>query len=281
MKYLITGSSGQLARAFIARFDQQGLDYVAPSEDVFDITDKSKVDAVLDAAKADVVINCAAYNAVDAAEHNSALAFRVNSEAVGFLAAAALRHGAKVIHYGSDYAFDGATQTPYVEDDKPAPLNVYGESKLAGERVLLESHPGSLVFRVSWVYGNGCQNFFHKMMQWSETTDVLKIVWDQLSVPTYTEDIVTFTLAALEQGLSGLYHLPNSGYASRYEVARYFFKCLGKEIVVIPVSTDVFPSPARRPFFSAMSNAKLSKALGQAIPLWEDGVQRFVARIDH
>jgi len=276
MKYLITGSSGQLAKEFISHFEKAGIDYIAPTEQELDITASDIVEQVFSKYKPSVVINCAAYNAVDAAEEDSTVAFRVNSEAVGILAAAALRHDARIVHYGSDYIFDGKTERAYTEEDQASPLNAYGRSKLAGEKSLVESGADFLHFRLSWVYGNGNQNFFHKLMQWSEKQDVLKVVWDQISVPTYTEDIVTQTLAALDRGLSGIYHLTNSGYATRYETARYFFQCLQKDITIIPVNSDMFPSPVERPFFSVMSNAKLTKDLGKSIPTWENAIKRFV-----
>jgi len=275
MKYLIAGASGQLAKAFISRFEEKGMAFAAPPESAFDITCAAAVEAVFAAAKPDVIINCAAYNAVDAAELDPAPAYRINADAVTTLSAAAARHNAAIVHYGSDYVFDGQTETPYGETDATAPLNAYGESKLAGERAALGGAAESLVLRLSWVYGNGNQNFFHKMLQWAEGRNVLKVVWDQLSVPTYAEDIVTYTLAALEKNLRGLYHLTNTGYASRYEVARHFLKCRGNDITVIPVSSDTFPSPVKRPFFSAMSNAKLTAALLQSIPTWENAVERF------
>ncbi len=276
MKYLITGSSGQLAKEFIGRFEQTEVDYIAPTEDQLDITNSDVVEQVFSEYAPDAVINCAAYNAVDAAEADSTVAIRVNADAVANLAAAVLKHGAVIVHYGSDYIFDGKTESPYTEDDLTAPLNAYGRSKLAGEKALIDSGADHLMLRLSWVYGNGNQNFFHKLMQWSENSNILKVVWDQISVPTYTEDIVTYTLAALDQELRGIYHLTNSGYASRYETARHFFRCLGKNVTVIPVGSNTFPSPVARPFFSVMSNAKLTEALGKPIPTWEDALERFV-----
>lgn len=279
MKYLITGSSGQLAKEFIAHFEKAGIDYIAPSENELDITDADIVEQVVADYFPDVILNCAAYNNVDAAEEDSSIAFKVNADAVGILASAALKHGAVIVHYGSDYVFDGKTDQPNAEEDPTNPLNAYGASKLVGEKALIDSNADYLLMRLSWVYGNGSQNFFHKLMQWSENNDVLKVVWDQLSVPTNTEDIVKYTLEALDCKLRGIYHLTNSGYASRYETARYFFKCLKKDITIIPVGSDTFPSPVERPFFSAMSNAKLSAALGKPLPTWEDAVERFVAKM--
>jgi len=144
----------------------------------------------------------------------------------------------------------------------------------------LESAAESLVLRLSWVYGDGTQNFLYKMIQWSEGKDVLKVVWDQISVPTYTEDIVTYTLKALDKNLRGCYHLTNSGYAARNEVAEHFFKCINKDISIIPVDSDEFPSPVKRPVFSAMNNKKLSEALQQSIPSWENAIERFAADME-
>ncbi len=240
MKYLITGSSGQLGKAFVANFDKSGADYCAPPEEDFDITDPIVVNDVVSNVNPDVLINCAAYNNVEAAEANPETAFRVNAEAVKVLASAAQKVGATIVHYGSDFVFDGNTERPYKEDDPTAPLNEYGNSKLAGEVALSDSGADALLLRVSWVYGDGTQNFFHKILQWTKNKDILKVVWDQISAPTYTEDIVTYTIEALNAGLRGCYHLTNSGYASRYEAARYFFRSLGRNITVIPAGSDFF-----------------------------------------
>ena len=279
MKYLIAGSSGPPAKAFIARFEQGGIAFDAPPEIAFDITDRESVKQVVSTCKPDILLNCAAYNAVDAAEENSLPAFRINAEAVATLSNVAAKHGATLVHYGTDYVFDGSSERLYREEDATAPINAYGESKLAGEKAALEGDAESLLLRVSWVYGDGNQNFFHKMLKWAEGREVLKVVWDQISVPTYTEDIVTHTLAALEQGLRGCYHLTNTGYATRYEVARHFFKLMGNRTTVIPLGSEAFSCPAPRPFFSAMSNKKLSAALETSIPTWEDAVERFAARL--
>jgi len=280
MKYLIAGASGQLAGSFIEYFNKNGIDYAAPPENVFDITSPEAVAKVVASETPDIILNCAAYNAVDAAENDPAPAYKINSDAVAILAEAANTCGARLVHYGTDYVFDGRTERPYIESDKTNPLNEYGKSKLAGENTALQSGTDALVLRVSWVYGNGKQNFLYKMRQWSEGKSVMKIVWDQISVPTYTEDIVSATVAAIDTGVHGLYHLTNSGYATRYEVARLFFKLIGrKDITVLPVGSDMFPSPVDRPFLSAMNNSKLSDAIGP-IPDWEEALARFVNKME-
>ena len=280
MKYLIAGASGQLANAFITRFQRDETAFEAPPESVFDITNADAVEQTIERAKPDIILNCAAYNAVDAAEENPAPAFSINADAVATLATAAARQGALLVHYGSDYVFDGKTDTPYTEDAPANPLNQYGKSKFAGERAALETADEALVLRVSWVYGDGTQNFLHKMMQWSKGRDSLKIVHDQISVPTYTADIVEYTLKAVEKGLRGLFHLTNSGYAPRCEVAEYFFKSLRRDMQIIPVNSDEFPSPVQRPRFSAMSNAAISEKIGCEIPSWQNALERFVKNLE-
>ncbi len=275
MKVLITGASGQLARAFIRRFQQDGTTFLAPPETQLDITDAGIVGAAVAAFRPDVIINGAAYNNVEAAEKTPEIAFRVNRDAVGILADAARQHGARLVHFGSDFVFDGNAEVPYVESDATAPLGVYGQSKLEGEAAALTAGEGSLLFRVSWVFGDGTQNFFWKLREWSRGKPSMRVVWDQVSVPTYTEDIVTVTLQALGQGLEGLWHLTNSGYASRVETARVFLREIGSDCTVIPVGSDAFPSPVRRPFFSVMSNRRLTERLQIRIPDWEDAVARF------
>jgi len=280
MKVLITGASGQLARAFIRRFQQDGTTFLAPPEAQLDITDAGIVGAAVSAFRPDVIINGAAYNNVDAAEKTPEVAFRVNRDAVGILADAARQHGVRLVHFGSDYVFDGTTQTPYDETSSTAPLNVYGQSKLEGEAAALAGGPGSLLLRTSWVFGDGTQNFFWKLREWCRDRKSIRVVWDQIAAPTYTEDIVTVTLKALEQGLSGRWHLTYSGYASRFETARVFLREIGMDCTVIPVGSDAFPSPARRPFFSVMSNRRLTERLQTRIPDWEDAVARFARALE-
>ncbi len=277
MKYLITGSSGQLAREFAMQFDRDGIDYVAPPESHLNITDSKQVTEAIEAVRPQVVLNCAAYNDVEKAEVEPAVAYAVNGTAVRHLAAACERYGATLVHYSTDYVFDGTKQGFYTESDPVAPLNEYGRSKLQGEQFALEHD--SLVLRVSWVFGPGQKNFLYKLRRWAKTQQVLHVVWDQISVPTYTEDIVTCTLQAVNAGLRGLYHLTNSDYGSRYEVARYFLKAIGCDRLILPVASSHFPSPVRRPYFSAMSNHALAEALHVEFPHWHEAVGRYCQRL--
>jgi dTDP-4-dehydrorhamnose reductase len=143
----------------------------------------------------------------------------------------------------------------------------------------MNAAPQYLIFRLSWVFGKGRQNFLYKLSEWAGKNPVLKVVSDQVSVPTYTEDIVATTMLAIERGARGLYHLTNSGYASRYEVARYFLEKTGANNIILPVTSDRFPSPAKRPYFSAMSTGRLSAELGCSIPDWKNAIDRYVQNV--
>ena len=275
-KFLITGSSGQLAEAFIANFEINKIDYVAPEEKDTDITSKEMVETTIDKVKPDVLINCAAYNKVDQAEKEPEIAYAVNSVAIENLARICKAKGIFFIHYSSDYVFDGETDRPYKETNNPSPINVYGKSKLEGERRVREVSGGHLIFRLSWVYGKGKQNFFYKLNRWAEEKDSINIACDEISVPTYAEDIVNVTLKALAVNLTGLYHLVSSGYVSRYELAQYYFNKLKIKIKLNPVKRDFFKTLAKRPRFSAMSNKKLSEDLNIELPKWENALDRFI-----
>ncbi len=277
MKYLITGKNGQLAREFIKRFEERSLDFIAPDETELDITDKRAVDSVVASSKPDIIINCAAYNLVDKAETEPAAAFCVNADGPRNLALVAAERKTVLVHFGSDYVFDGLKEKGlYTENDAPNPLNEYGKSKLAGEQGVLDSTGRSLVFRLSWVFGPGNQNFMHKLMGWARSSEYLKIACDEFSVPTYTKTVVDMTLRALDQGLTGRYHLTNSGFCSRYEWAKVVLGSMGVKKFVRPVSMDTFNLPAKRPKFSAMSNRSIAGILNTDIPEWDEAVRSFL-----
>ncbi len=273
MKYLIFGHKGQLGREFCERFERNGIDWRGYDIDSINIVDEAQVNAAVASYQPDVIINCAAYNLVDAAEETPQTAFEINANGVNNIATAAEQNNARLVHYGSDYVFDGTKGSPYIESDHTNPLNKYGESKRQGEIMLEQTMSNFLLFRVSWVFGPGTQNFIHKLRQWAEKQDTLKIADDEISVPTSTETIVDVTLAALNNDLQGLYHLTNSGYASRFDWAREILNNLGIDKVLIPVSKEIFNLQARRPDFAAMSNNKIKTELNISIPSWQDALK--------
>lgn len=279
MRILIAGKDGQLGREFAKALTAPEFEVEAPDEERLDVTSADAVNNIIAGCRPDVVLNCAAYNLVDDAEKDPGPAFAINATGVGNLAAACREAGALLVHYGTDYVFDGQKGAPYTEEDAPYPLNNYGRSKLAGEQILQEALSRFLLLRVSWVFGEGKQNFLYKLLQWADGGGALRVVDDQVSIPTSTRDIVRLTLLAMHANLSGAYHVTASGYASRFEVARYFLTKMGVTNPLIPVSTDYFPSPAKRPRFSALSNAKLARTLGAGIPDWTSGVDWYIERL--
>jgi dTDP-4-dehydrorhamnose reductase len=277
MKYLITGKNGQLARAFIDRFKGQAIDFNAPEESQLDITDYNAAIAVVTAYRPDVIINCAAYNLVDKAEQAKDTVFAVNATGPKNLAQAAASQNAILVHFGSDYVFDGLKESGlYIENDPVNPLNEYGKSKLAGEESVLKELDQCLVLRLSWVFGAGKQNFIYKLTEWSKKSEYLKIACDEFSVPTYTGTVVDITLKAIDQGVTGRYHVTNSGFCSRYEWAKLILNTIGVNKFIRPVTMDSFNLPARRPKFSAMSNGKLAGHLNVGIPSWVESVRSFL-----
>ena len=274
MKVLLTGSSGQLAKEFIKRFSAEGIGHHAPAENIFDITDKDKVRCVFAEYKPDLLINCAAYNLVDDAEDNLFKAFAINRDAVEMLALECKAAGVFMIHFGTDYVFDGRKNDLYAETDAPNPLNTYGKSKFEGEQKA-KLAGRSLVLRLSWVIGDGSQNFLYKLNGWAQKSRVLKISADEVSVPTFTFDIVDACMKAIDCGLEGTYHLTNSGYASRYELAKTYCAVKGLDNVIIPVPMSSFKSKAERPLFTAMSNKLISSKLKIEIPHWQNSLERY------
>jgi dTDP-4-dehydrorhamnose reductase len=277
MKYLITGKNGQLAQAFINKFKGHAIDFSAPEESQLDITDYNAAIDVVTAYRPDVIINCAAYNLVDKAEQDKDRVFAVNATGPKNLAQAAASQKALLVHFGSDYVFDGQKENGlYTESDPVNPLNEYGKSKLAGEQHVMGELEQCLVLRLSWVFGAGQQNFIYKLTEWARNNEYLKIACDEFSVPTYTGMVVDVTLKAIEQGMTGRYHLTNSGFCSRYEWAKLILNTTGVKKFIRPVTMDTFNLPAKRPKFSAMSNSKLAGLLNVEIPTWEESVRSFL-----
>jgi dTDP-4-dehydrorhamnose reductase len=280
MRILITGSSGQLARELALLCAAQGIEVIAPPEQQCDITDPLAVRLTVQTARPDVIVNCAAYNLVDQAETDRDTARRVNAEGPRILAEAARTQGCRIVHYSSDYVFDGAkTDGLYTELDGTSPLNEYGRSKLAGEKAVRElAGDRGLVLRLSWVFGSGTQNFIHKFRQRVQQGGPLTATCDEFSVPTWTGTVARVTLRALEQGLTGLFHCTNTGYCSRFDWARAIVQALGNDRFIRPVPMASFNLPARRPLFSAMSNQAIARALDISIEPWEEAVTVFVRK---
>jgi len=278
MKYIITGSSGQLAKAFIEYFKKENIDFFAPSEQDLDITDKNKILKVIQEFKPNVIINCAAYNNVELAQTDNSTAILINKTAVQYLSEISNAHNIKLVHFGTDYVFDGKKNDFYTEEDTTNPLNEYGKSKLCGESEALK-YKNNLVLRLSWVIGNGKQNFLYKLSNWLQKTSKLNISCDEISIPCFTFDIVKYTMLAINKNLNGLYNLTSSGKCSRFELAKEYIKLMNYQAELTPVPMASFNSKVERPLFTAMSNKKISAELQTNIPNWKESLKVFCDKI--
>lgn len=274
MKILIAGGSGQLAKEFILELEKRNISFLAPNEKEFDVTNKKNIETIVLAYKPDIILNCSAYTDVENSSINKNLSYLINRDAVAYLTEQAKKINAKFIHFSTDYVFDGKKQKPYIETDETNPLNDYGKSKLEGEHEALK-YNNSLILRLSWLIGNGKQNFLYKLLGWTKKFKTINVSNDEISVPTFAFDVVKYVLAAVDKNLNGLYHLPNSGCASRYELALEFIKNMKIPVEIKPVPMSTFHTKAVRPSYSVMSNEKFSKQLNIVIPDWKDSLKNF------
>jgi dTDP-4-dehydrorhamnose reductase len=240
-----------------------------------DITSLESVKRVLLTLKPEVVINAAAYTDVDGCESNRELAMRVNGEGVGNLARIAADIGARLVQISTDYIFDGGKGSPYLEDDTANPLNVYGESKFAGE-LNARLAPDSLIVRTQWLYGMHGKNFVETMLRLSGERTELSVVDDQTGSPTWTVDLSMAIRALLEKGCSGIYHAANAGYSSWNEFARAIFSEAGIKITVKPMTTLELKRPAMRPLYSTLDCGKLIRDTGFHPEPWQDALRKYL-----
>lgn len=276
---LITGGEGQLGRALVASLNGA----VAPGRDALDVTDPEAVRRSLREHRPDLVVNAAAYNDVDGAETDRERAFAVNADGPAHLARACEESGARLVHVSSDYVFDGRLPRPYGEDDPPAPLGVYGASKLAGERAVLTARCPRLVVRTSGVFGRGGSrvkggSFVDRILSRARQGLPLRVVSDQVFSPTYARDLAQALLALIERSAAGLVHVTNSGSCSWHELAVAALRLEGIDATVAEVHSSELARPARRPAFSVLSNARY-QALGlRPLRPWRDALAEYLAR---
>lgn len=261
MKYLIPGANGQLGYAFRSILSENGQDIFTFGKEDLDITDLQSVREKVERLKPDYVINCAAYNAVDKAEEDWEVAYLVNGIGPRNLAIVCNENDIPLVHYSTDYVFDGKKGSPYTIADEPNPLNQYGKSKLLGERFVQSLCNKYLLIRTSWVFGPGGKknsNFVEKVLSWAENTDNLKIVDDEISCPTYTFDLAEATINLLHRRAWGLYHITNSGSCSRYEWAKFILDITRWDGLCEKSTMNDFPSEAHRPHNSELGLMPMS-----------------------
>jgi dTDP-4-dehydrorhamnose reductase len=270
LRILLTGRSGQVGWELARCLAPLG-ELVAPDRDSLDLERPRTLAAAVAGARPDLIVNAAAYTAVDQAEREQDRAFAVNCESVEALARAAAGCGALLVHYSTDYVFDGAGRTPYVETDAPAPINAYGRSKLAGERAIARSGCRHLILRTSWVYAMRGRNFVLTMLRLARERPSLRVVSDQVGAPTWARDIAEATRAALERPVpvEGLFHVAAGGSTTWFGFAERILKVAGLDTPVVPIATSEYPTPAARPAFSVLDSGRFAAATGFRIGPWD------------
>lgn len=267
MRVLVAGSSGQLGRA-LAATAPAGVTLIAPPEADFDIADPAVVGRVVADARADLLVNAAAWTAVDKAEAEEAAALVVNATAVGFLATAAARTGTRFVQISTDYVFGGCGHSPYAPDTAPAPASAYGRTKLAGEQAALAHHPAPLIIRTAWVYAAQGNNFVRTMLRLMAERDEVRVVADQIGTPTHAASLARAIWAL--NGQHGLFHWTDAGVASWYDFAVAIQEealklgLLSRQVPVLPIATSDYPTPARRPAYSVLDKASSFAITGPA-----------------
>ena len=269
MKILLTGRNGQVGWELATALQPLGT-LLATDRASLDLADDEAIRRAIREAKPDVIVNAAAYTAVDKAESEPDLAWQVNATAPGALAQEAKRTGALLVHYSTDYVFDGRKSAPYTEDDAPHPLSLYGRTKLEGERRIRDSGCQHLIIRTSWVFGPRAANFYRIIEGKALANEPMRMVDDQTSVPTTAAFLAGYTARLLKAGATGLIHLVPSGRASRYEFACEVVRILGSRSHVARAKSADFPSAAVRPAYSVLDKRRAEKELGQALPEWKE-----------
>ena len=306
MKTLLLGANGQLGRTFLEHgslashgaliaASRDGLLLGGGTGEIADLSAPDTLPSLLDRVRPDVIVNAAAYTAVDRAEQEASLAMRVNGEAVGVLGTWAAAHGALVVHYSTDYVFDGSQPQPYAVGAPAGPLGAYGRSKLAGEDALHDSGAAHLTFRTAWVYAAHGHNFLRTMLRLGAEREELRVVADQHGAPTDTGLIVDASLAALDRWrradpaqrsrLGGIHHLVASGATTWHGFADAIFEqALAQGLIarrprVIPISTTEFPTPAKRPAWSLLDNSGFQQAFDFPLPDWQRGLHDVIHQL--
>jgi dTDP-4-dehydrorhamnose reductase len=277
---LITGANGQLGQAIkkvAAGFTAFNFVYTDYTE--LDITNADAVSAFFAANEIHGCVNCAAYTAVDKAESEEELSFKLNFEAALILADACQQNNAQLIQISTDYVFDGKSNRPYTEEDEANPDSIYGSSKLRGEAAALGSNPDTIVIRTAWLYSEFGANFVKRMKELMQEKESLNVVFDQVGTPTYAVDLAQTILTVLSKvyeapaSYGGVYHYSNEGVTSWYDFAVSIKELTAATTSILPVTTDKYPTPAKRPAYSVFNKQKIKDTFGLQIPYWRNSLQ--------
>jgi dTDP-4-dehydrorhamnose reductase len=277
-KILVTGANGQLGnecRTLAASITNAEFVFTDVAE--LSITDSNAVEEIFSKNKFDYCINAAAYTAVDLAETETELAQLINATAVGYLADACRKNNCKLIHISTDYVFDGTNETGYDVDDVTSPINVYGATKLEGEKLALSLNPETIVIRTSWVYSFHGKNFVKTMIKLMQERESLNVVSDQIGKPTYAADLASAIFQIIfseNEFVAGMYHFANQGVISWFDFAMAIKEIGGYNCNVNPIASSEYPTPAKRPSYSILNTNKIEHTFNIEIPYWKDSLQK-------
>jgi dTDP-4-dehydrorhamnose reductase len=285
MKILVTGSNGQLGSELKEKSEKYpSFEFLYTDVAELDVTDESAVKEHLNTFRPDVIINCAAYTAVDRAESEANKAFVINSDAVRYLSEASARHGSLLIHISTDYIFNGKAFSPYTESDEADPLSVYGKSKYAGEEAILRYASRALILRTSWLYSSYGNNFVKTIRKLAREREVLNVVYDQIGTPTYAAGVAQTILnilpqASLDSGLR-IFHYSDEGVASWYDFAVAVCELSGIKCKINPVRSNQYPQDAVRPLYSVLDKSKIKSEFPIEIPYWRDSLKKCILKVE-
>ncbi len=279
-KILITGSNGQLGsemKVISALYPEYQFLYTDVAE--LDLTNAQALESFFAENKPDAVVNCAAYTAVDKAEDDVELCYKINRDAIENLGRASKENGAVLIHVSTDYVFDGTSYIPYTEDMPVCPASVYGKSKLAGEDALLAVNPESVIVRTSWLYSSFGNNFVKTMLKLGKERDSLNVIFDQVGTPTYAADLAEaiMKIVVSEKIIPGIYHFSNEGVCSWYDFTKTIHALAGIQCNVQPIETKDYPTRTPRPHYSVLNKGKIKAVYGIQIPYWRDSLEKCIA----
>ncbi|MFS0775287.1 dTDP-4-dehydrorhamnose reductase [Neobacillus sp. 3P2-tot-E-2] len=276
MKVVVTGAAGQLGQDVLLELGRKNHQAFGTDRTQLDITNEADVTTYINEVKPDVILHCAAYTNVDAAEENEDAAYQINAAGTEYLAKAAKLNGVKMLYISTDYVFDGTATEPYEVDEPTKPLGAYGRTKLAGEQLLQKHLAEFFIVRTAWVFGIYGNNFVKTMLRLGKERGEVGVVHDQVGSPTYTVDLAKFMVELMETDKYGIYHATNSGICSWYEFAVEIFKQADMKVTVNPLSSDQFPRPAARPKYSVLSKKMIEKQGLSPLRDWKEALAAYL-----